>query len=198
MKGIAKGKEESIFAPKAQVTYGELAALICNTIKAIDAELDFKSPIIEERLETKGNYEIKDDKVVFDFELINYHNEPKQLQFGSGQKYEVIVIDEKGEEVYRYSDGKFFTQAIVYETINPGKSLKWQDTWDMTDKKGERLVSGKYTAQIKIMVIPNDDEKFDEDQFTTFINFNLDKPRLEYELTEEGIIKPESAPHSLY
>ncbi len=43
--------------------------------------------------------------------------------------------------MYRYSDVKFFTMALVYKDINPGESLKWQDEWDMTDKEGQKLKS---------------------------------------------------------
>ena len=112
MKGIAKGKDARVFDPKAEVTYGELAALICNTARAIESELESdRQPIIEGKFETRGSYEIKDGKVVFDFELVNHYSEPKQLQFGSGQQYEVVITNEKGEEVYRYSDDKFFTLA---------------------------------------------------------------------------------------
>lgn len=200
MKGIAKGKDARVFDPKAEVTYGELAALICNTARAIESELESdRQPIIEGKFETRGSYEIKDGKVVFDFELVNHYSEPKQLQFGSGQQYEVVITNEKGEEVYRYSDDKFFTLAIIYKTIKPGESLKWQDIWDMTDQEGEKLTSGKYTANITIMVMPeNKDEKIEENQLTTVIDFSLDKmeeetSQVQYDLNEEGIIKPEFA-----
>jgi len=196
MKGIAKGKDARVFDPKANVTYGELATLICNTTKAIENE---KQPIIEGKFETSGSYEIKDGKVVFDFELVNYYIEPKQLQFGSGQQYEIVITNEEGQEVYRYSDDKFFTMALIFKTINPGESLKWQDVWDMTDKEGNKLTSGKYKAEIKIMARPaTEDKKIKEDQLSTVIDFSLDQTgeettQAQYKSTEEGIIKPEVA-----
>ena len=85
-----------------------------------------------------------------------------QNNFNSpGQQYEVVITNEKGEEVYRYSDDKFFTLAIIYKTIKPGESLKWQDIWDMTDQEGEKLTSGKYTANITIMVMPENKDRKD-------------------------------------
>jgi len=39
MKGIAKGKGNGVFDPKAIVSYGEMAALVSNTYKAIEDEL---------------------------------------------------------------------------------------------------------------------------------------------------------------
>ncbi|HHW00425.1 MAG TPA: hypothetical protein GXX36_12830 [Clostridiaceae bacterium] len=179
LKNIAKGNGGGIFNPKAKVTYGELAALISNTHEAIKNELSFETDsIMEGRFETKAGYEIKDGKMTFDFELISHYTETKNLLFGSGQQFEITITDEKGEEVYRYSDDKFFTMAIVTKSINPGESLKWQDTWDMTNKDGEKLTSGKYKAKIDILVIPEEDgEKIDPSQLTTEIEFDLSEAK---------------------
>ena len=40
MKDIAKGKGNQRFDPKAEITYGELATLLCNTDAAIQKELE--------------------------------------------------------------------------------------------------------------------------------------------------------------
>jgi len=175
MRDVAKGRGEGIFAPKSDVTYGELAALIFNTAEAIEKENQPDvQPIDEEKFETRGSYEITDGKVVFDFELVSYYTNPKELLFGSGQQFELVITDEKEEEVYRFSEGKFFTLAIVPKTINPGEALKWQDEWDMTDKEGNKLTAGKYKAKIDIMVIPEENsEKIEESQLTTVIEFEL-------------------------
>ena len=175
MKDVAKGRGGGIFDPKSDVTYGELAALIFNTAEAVKKEKEPDvQPIAEERFETRGSYEIKDGKVVFDFELVSHYTKPKDLLFGSGQQFELTITDEKGEEVYRFSDGKFFTLALVTETVNPGEALKWQDEWDMTDKEGNKLTTGKYTAKIDIMVVPEENsEKIEESQLTTVIEFEL-------------------------
>lgn len=191
MYDIAKGRGERIFDPKTNVTYGELSVLINNTINAIEKELAPEpQPIVEGRYETKGSYEINDDKVVFDFELMSHYTEVQELMFGSGQQFEIIIRNDEGEEVYRFSDGKFFTMALIYKTLNPGESLKWQDEWDMTNKDGEKLTTGNYKAEIKILAITDEEEKIEEEQLTTVINFTLGSA---YELKEEGIIKSEVA-----
>ncbi|MEJ6949500.1 hypothetical protein [Natronospora cellulosivora (SeqCode)] len=83
MTEIAKGKAPGVFAPKDEVTYGELAVMINNTKKAIENELRYQSNKVEEGLlesasfETIGKYQIEEDKLVFDFELINHHSEKK-------------------------------------------------------------------------------------------------------------------------
>ena len=125
-------------------------------------------------LATSGDYQITEDKVIFDFELINHSPEVKELQFGSGQQFELVIRDEKDEEVYRYSDGKFFTMALVYRRINPGESLRWQDQWDLRDKAGNVVSPGRYRAEIEIMVIPEEDgEKIEDRQLSTTVEFTL-------------------------
>lgn len=175
MHKIAKGRDNRIFDPKANVTYGEAATLIMNLKNAIESQLKTDiTPIAEGKFETKGTYEIKDDQVVFDFELMSHYTEAKELMFGSGQQFELVITDENDEEVYRYSDDKFFTLALIYKTIEPGESLKWQDTWDMTNKEGEKLTSGNYKAEITIIAAePDSDERIELDQLTTVIDFSL-------------------------
>ncbi|KNY25836.1 BsuPI-related putative proteinase inhibitor [Pseudobacteroides cellulosolvens] len=189
MKNIAKGRGGRIFDPKTGITYGELAALVFNTSEAIRKEVkpDVK-PIAKGRFETRGNYEIKDGNVVFNFELMSHYTEPQKLMFGSGQMFEVSVTDEKGKEVYRFSDGKFFTLALVSKTINPGEALKWQNKWDMTDKDGKKLTSGKYRAEIIVMASPEENgETIDKNHLTTVIEFELTDD------VNKDIIKPELA-----
>jgi len=175
MREIARGRGNGIFDPKTPATYGELATLISRTIMAIEQETgSAPQPIMAGRFETRANYDINEGKVVFGFELFSHYTHPMSLNFSSGQQFEVTITDEDGNEVYRYSDGKFFTLALVTRTINPGESLKWQDEWDMTNKDGEKVGSGNYKAVITILAIPESDEdKLDESQFTTTIEFSL-------------------------
>jgi len=181
LQEIARGKGNGIFDPKTPVTYGELATLIARTIWAIEKESPSgdKTSVSEAGFETSASYEIKDGKVVFDFELVNLHKEPQTLTFSSGQQFEVTVTDEAGNEVYRFSDGKFFTMALVNRTIDAGESLKWRDEWNMTNKAGEKVGPGNYTAVIRILAmpesLPDSDSSItlDESQFTAVIRFTL-------------------------
>ncbi|NLX64195.1 MAG: hypothetical protein GX022_05395 [Clostridiaceae bacterium] len=177
LNDIARGRGNGIFDPKTNTTYGELATLIYFTDKAIskslEQSLEEEAPsIVKGRLETRASHEIKDGKVVFDMELISHYTKPVELNFSSGQQFEITVTDESGNEVYRYSDGKFFTLALLYKTINPGESLKWQDEWDLTNKDGEKLTSGSYKAVIKILA-SSETEKIDDSELTATIEFTL-------------------------
>ncbi|NLM36604.1 MAG: hypothetical protein GX202_00575 [Firmicutes bacterium] len=126
------------------------------------------------QLSTSCNYQITEDKVIFDFALTNHSSKALVLPFGSGQQFELVVKDEKGEEVYRYSDGKFFTLALVYKQINPGEALRWQDQWDRRDKAGNLVRPGRYRAEVEVLVIPEEDgDKIEDRQLRTTIEFTL-------------------------
>ena len=130
--------------------------------------------------ETRASYLIQDDQMLIEFELVNHYDTAKQLQFGSGQQFEVVITNEAGDEVYRYSDGKMFTMALVLRDIKPGESLKWQDKWDLTDQDGPKLSSGKYTVEVQVLVIPDDSSAaIPAEQLTAALEINL----------AEGIIK---------
>lgn len=195
MRDIAKGRAGGIFDPKSNVTYGELAVLVNNAINAIEKELSSENPPIPESgFEVRDSYEIKDEKVIFNFELINLYTEAQELMFSSGQQFELTIANEDGEEVYKFSDGKSFTMALVYKTLNPGESLKWQDEWDMTNKEGEKLTAGNYKAEIRILVMTEEDEEIPAEQFKTVIDFNVNEDNSEgHGLNEEGVIKSDIA-----
>ncbi len=170
MKNIAKGRGESIFAPKSNVTYGELGALLEKTKEAIEKE----DGIVAGKFETRASIEVKHDQAIFDFELFNHFTKNQNLIFGSGQSYELTIHDEKGKEVYRYSDGKAFTMALVMKSIDPGESLKWQDTWNLKDKEGNLLTKGNYTAKIDVLVIYKEGEvPIPKDQLSKNLEFSI-------------------------
>lgn len=171
MKGIAGGRGSGIFAPKAKVTYGEAAAMIVKLETAIEKEIKAKKG--EKIFETVGSCEIKDGNMNFNFELRNNSAENKTLQFGSGQQFEIIVENEEGKEAYRYSDGKDFTQAIIFREIEAGGSIKWEDTWDMKDKDGKELSEGKYIAIIEVLSIPEEGQILDKEDFTIVLEFEI-------------------------
>lgn len=188
MKGIAKGRGNGIFDPKATVTYGEMAALLNNTRQAIEKEsVSEPLPIVAGRLETSALYTYNGEKVVFTIELMNQHENTRQLTFSSGQQFEITVTNEGGDEVYRYSDGKAFTMALVERELAPGEILSWQEAWDLTDKSGDRVPEGLYTAEIEVLARPEATDGPAGDQLTTTLTLAL------YPLTEDNRIAPETA-----
>lgn len=80
------------------------------------------------------------------FYLKNKSNQPIKLEFPTSQNFEWTVKDEIGREVYRYSIGKAFLQAIQEKKIKPKETLQWEDQWDYKIN-GELLKKGIYSVE---------------------------------------------------
>lgn len=140
-------------------------------------------------LQTKADYELIDGELVFEFELTNNHTTAQNLIFSSGQQFEIIIRNTDGEEVYRYSYGKFFTMALVYRWIEPGETLNWKYRWDLTNNNGKALAPGKYTAEIIIVARPQNQgvERLDK-ELTTTLQIDLDAQSI-IEKTSTAVIE---------
>lgn len=57
-------------------------------------------------------------------QVYNLSTETIYLRFGSGQRYDLVLMrDEK--EIWRWSDGRFFTMALVKKELKPGGGLQY-------------------------------------------------------------------------
>ncbi len=72
--------------------------------------------------------------------------EPIQLTFPSGQSYDFVIKNEKGDILYRWSDGKAFTMAIREETFGPGEK-DFVIQVRLGGKDGKPFPQGKYIAE---------------------------------------------------
>ncbi len=80
-------------------------------------------------------------------------DQPLTLTFGSGQTFEFVIKDEKGQVVYRWSDGRAFTQAIRQESFGPGEKV-YPIIVRLADKAGQPLPQGDYTAEAWLTTTP--------------------------------------------
>jgi len=64
------------------------------------------------------------------------------LRFHSGQRYDFAIRDGKGQVVWRWSAGRVFTQALGRETLAPGTTLAWQETFQGTLDPGTYDIVG--------------------------------------------------------
>lgn len=65
------------------------------------------------------------EPVVWDLRVRNGGDEPATLTFSSGKDGDV-VLRRGGEEVYRWSAGRLFTQAVRKEVIGPGEERTYR------------------------------------------------------------------------
>ncbi|AUX10619.1 hypothetical protein AArcSl_3008 [Halalkaliarchaeum desulfuricum] len=94
-----------------------------------------------------------DEGFEFSLTVRNDDDEPVELSFRSGQRVDFVVerVDDAdgtgdGQEVWRYSDGRLFTQALGRETLEPGESLSYGAIWE-DPPAGEYEVRGVLTAE---------------------------------------------------
>lgn len=85
---------------------------------------------------------VEPDAVDFAFTVTNRGTEPLTLHFPSGKLADIVVSNASGE-VWRWSDGRMFTQAIESRSLTPGESLIHEAAWPDPP-------SGTYTAEAMV------------------------------------------------
>jgi hypothetical protein len=103
-----------------------------------------------EDLTTKLDLNAREDGTDISITLANTATEDVDLTFTSGQKYEIVIEDQAGQEVYRYSIDKSFIMALQNEQIKAGEEITWKETWDYL-QTGERIPSGEYVVKVEVL-----------------------------------------------
>ena len=80
--------------------------------------------------------------VTFEYEVTNAGTSPVELTFRSGKRADVVVRD-GDEEVWRWSDGRMFTQAIQEYSMDPNEVIIQEFTW-------KEPASGTYEATARL------------------------------------------------
>ena len=84
--------------------------------------------------------DVNDESVSFALHVGNNTKKMIELRFPSGQTHEFVVLDESGKEVWRWSRGRMFTQAIRNKLLKGREETVFEERWNT---KGLR---GTYTA----------------------------------------------------
>jgi hypothetical protein len=87
----------------------------------------------------KGSY-AQGEPILLTLRVMNRTPGPVSLHFRSGQRYDLLVEDPQGRQVWRWSTGRVFIQALGEETLRPaGGELAYRVT------VRERLRPSRYT-----------------------------------------------------
>jgi hypothetical protein len=79
------------------------------------------------------------DGVAFDFVVTNSGAKKVEVNFPSGQTHELVVLDTLGREVWRWSNGRMFTQSLQNRVLRSSDTLAWEERW-------RDAPSGRYVA----------------------------------------------------
>ncbi|MDA7026063.1 BsuPI-related putative proteinase inhibitor [Bacillus sp. CLL-7-23] len=95
----------------------------------------------------------KQGKVEFNMSVKNNTDKTVEFHFNSGQKFELTVVDEKGNEVYRYSEGKVFTQVLETMKLKPGESYDFKDVWTSVPGPGKYSVNVTFLGRAELSTL---------------------------------------------
>jgi hypothetical protein len=85
------------------------------------------------------------DGVRFRFVVTNPGDTPIELTFRDACRADFAVY-EGDEEVWRYSDGKAFSQVLTSADLQPGEAATFEETWPNPEP-------GDYTAEATLRVL---------------------------------------------
>lgn len=97
-------------------------------------------------LQVNLNAEQEQSEVNLQVIIENNNSEDIELTFASGQKYEITVV-RNDQEVYKYSEGKSFTQAKQSIIIQSQSSVEWTEVWELDND----LTTGEYKAEVEVL-----------------------------------------------
>ncbi|MCD8501805.1 MAG: BsuPI-related putative proteinase inhibitor [Bacillaceae bacterium] len=121
----------------------------------------------ENMMMTELDIRVGQDHVDFDLKLTNNTEDVVELQFPSGQLFELNIYQDR--EVYRYSDEKMFTMAVVVKELQPGEQLIVND-----QVSREILVTGEYVAKGYFKLMTVDGEEVESETFSVEKSFSVE------------------------
>ena len=90
--------------------------------------------------------EVRGDSVRMVLHVTNPTNQPVVLEFSSGQRYDFAVRTEQGADVWRWSADKSFMQALGSETIPPGGTVDYGESWAPGNRTGSFVAIAELTS----------------------------------------------------
>jgi hypothetical protein len=70
-----------------------------------------------------------DREVSFALKVTNVAEKRLELTFPSGQTHEIVVFDTTGRPVWRWSEGRLFTQALQNRVVGSDDSVTFEERW---------------------------------------------------------------------
>jgi hypothetical protein len=70
-----------------------------------------------------------EDGVRFAFAVRNDGARKLEVLFPDGRTHDVVVLDSLGREVWRWSEGRLFTQAVQSRVVRASDTLRFEEAW---------------------------------------------------------------------
>jgi hypothetical protein len=104
------------------------------------------SAIIREavKLDTRFDVYVDTRAVHFTLEVKNVGRKHVEISFPNGQAYDFVVLDSAGTEVWRWAEGRLFTQTVRNKGLSKGDAMHVEEAWL------PKTMTGRYTAVAKL------------------------------------------------
>lgn len=79
----------------------------------------------------------------FTYTVVNNSGKKVELIFPNGLTHDVAVLDSTGREVWRWSEGRMFTQALQTRLLTHGSHMSYDERW-------KNAPAGRYTAVARL------------------------------------------------
>ena len=73
-------------------------------------------------------------------------SEPITLYYRTTQRYEIVISDAEGKEVWRWSKDKAFGEVLEQVSLQADETLGFDESWDQRDNDGQPVPAGNYTV----------------------------------------------------
>lgn len=98
-------------------------------------------------LATSMMVDVASPAVELTLHVTNAGDAPVVFTFPSAQRHEFRITTESGEEVWRWSEDRMFTQALVTDTLEPGETWRLQGEWEPGGRAGRFTAAGLLMAR---------------------------------------------------
>lgn len=85
----------------------------------------------------------------FEIELVNNQDKLREVRFASGRTHEFVVLDDQNREVWRWSEGRLFTQALQTTQLQKGEAVRYSARWDTAAPGHYRVVASLNSDNFK-------------------------------------------------
>jgi hypothetical protein len=80
-------------------------------------------------LATSANVSVS-GSVALSLHVTNLADHSVELDFPNGQTHDFVVLDSSGHELWRWSNGRMFTQALQNKLLGSAETVTYEEQWD--------------------------------------------------------------------
>jgi hypothetical protein len=73
-------------------------------------------------------------------------SEPITLYYRTTQRFDIVVTDTEGKEVWRWSKDKAFAEVLEEINLEENQTLTFNESWDQRDNDDQPVPTGNYTV----------------------------------------------------